>query len=231
MQQNRDNNQQQPAHHVNQSSRVHHPPPHHRHFDNHLRQDFDDDDLNMDAASEQSKHNNNNNNNTSQGAPKAAAATATATSPHLPQKDFRILRCFCGCSQLTYEQIESYAMMNVNGIIHNAEANKLLKTFLQIGHRSDKSNALLLLECYELCERILGDLDSYRDHLDDLFELCPSFLWEQKINDACEADTPDHIQRLLKEVLTALKKECVGNIECDHDFTRFRRELLRKIGK
>lgn len=221
MQQNRDNNQkqqqQQPAHHVNQSSRVHHP-PHHRHFDNHLRQDFDDD-LNMEAASEH------NNNNSGQGVAKAA------TSPHLPQKDFRILRCFCGCSQLTYEQIESFAMMNVNGIIHNDEANKLLKTFLQIGHRSDKSNALLLLECYELCERILSDLDGYRDHLDDLFELCPSFLWEQKINDACEADTPDHIQRLLNEVLTALKKECVGNIECDHDFTRFRRELLRKIGK
>lgn len=229
MQQNRENNpkqqqQQQQAHHVNQSSRVHHP-PHHQHFDNHLRQDFDDD-LNMDAASEQAKHNNNNNNNSGQG-----AAVAAATSPHLPQKDFRILRCFCGCSQLTYEQIESYAMMNVNGIIHNDEANKLLKTFLQIGHRSDKSNALLLLECYELCERISGDLDAYRDHLDDLFELCPSFLWEQKINDACEADTPDRIQRLLNEVLTALKKECVGNIECDQDFTRFRRELLRKIGK
>lgn len=227
MQQNRDNNQrqQQQQHNVNQEgSRVHHP-PHHRHFDNHLRQDFDDD-LNMDAAGEQSKLTNNNNNNSQE-----AAKTAAATSPHLPQKDFRILRCFCGCSQLTYEQIEAYAMMNVTGIIHNAEANKLLKTFLQIGHRSDKSNALLLLECYELCERILADLDEYRDHLDDLLELCPSFLWEQKINDACDADPPDRVHRLLDEILTALKKECVGNIECDHDFTRFRRELLRKIGK
>lgn len=217
MQQNRDDNNHHQQH-TNQS-RVHH-----QHFDNHLRQDFDDD-LNMDASNEHLSSTKNNNNNHNHG------AAAAATSPHLPQKDFRILRCFCGCSQLTYEQIESYAMMNVNGIIHNAEANKLLKTFLQIGHRSDKSNALLLLECYELCERILSDLDSHRDHLDDLLELCPSFLWEQKINDACDADTSDDVHRLLDEILMALKKECVGNIECDHDFTRFRRELLRKIGK
>lgn len=209
MQQNRDSNQ---------SGGVHH-----RHFDNHLRQDFDDD-LNVDANEPFTSTNNNNS-----GARRAEAESTT--SPQSPQKDFRILRCFCGCSQLTFEQIESIAMMNVTGIIQNAEANKLLKTFLQIGHRSDKSNALLLVECYELCERVLGDCDSYRDHLDDLFELCPSFLWEQKINDACDAATPDHIHHQLEEVLRALKKECVNNIECDHDFTRFRRELLRKIGK
>lgn len=179
---------------------------HHQHYQNHLRQDFDDD-LNMDAAN------------------------STAANSRPPQKDFRILRCFCGCSQLTFEQIEAYAMMNVKGLIHNDDGNKLLKTFLKIGHRSDKSNALLLLECYECCEQILGDIESYRDHVDDLLELCPSFLWEQKINDATELATADEIHRHLEDVLIALKKECLGNIECDPDFTRFRHELLRKIGK
>lgn len=182
---------------------------HHRHYQNHLRQDFDDDLETMESGSSND--------------------VRTVSRP--PQKDFRILRCFCGCSQLTYEQIESYAMMNVKGVVHNEESKKLLKTFLQIGHRSDKSNALILLECYEFCERILADLDSHQEHLDDLFEVCPTFLWEQKINDACEADTPDEVNRQLEEVLKALKKECLGNIESDHDFTRFRRELLRKIGK
>lgn len=204
---------------------------HHQHFDNHLRQDFDDD-LNEHASSSSTNNNNNNNHGSS-----TAESAPAAMRPHSPpQKDFRILRCFCGCTQLTYEQIESYAMMNVRGIIHNAEANQLLKTFLQIGHRSDKSNALLLLECYELCEKIVNNLDSYRDHLDDLLELCPSFLWEQKINDACDtidtaADDDEKQRQQLAEILVALKKECAGNIECDLDFTRFRRELLRKIGK
>lgn len=184
------------------------PSVHHQHYQNHLRQDFDDD-LDMESSS----------------------SNNVRAEPRPPQKDFRILRCFCGCSQLTYEQIETYAMMNVKGVVHNDESKKLLKTFLQIGHRSDKSNALILLECYELCDNILADLDSHQEHLDDLFEVCPSFLWEQKINDACEADTPDEVNRQLEEVLNALKKECLCNIESDHDFTRFRRELLRKIGK
>lgn len=181
---------------------------HHQHYQNHLRQDFDDD-LNIESGS-------------SNGARSPARP---------PQKDFRILRCFCGCSQLTFEQIESYAMMNVKGIVQNDDGKKLLKTFLKIGHRSDKSNALLLLECYEWCDRILDDLDRHRDYLDDLLECCPTFIWEQKINDACEAATPQEVNRQLEEVLVALKKECLCNIECEHDFTRFQRELLRKIGK
>lgn len=192
-------------HRENHTQRVHH-----QHYQNHLRQDFDDD---LDMATNTTTSNN--------GRSESRPA----------QKDFRVLRCFCGCSQLTYDQIESYAMMNVKGIVHNEDSKKLLKTFLQIGHRSDKSNALLLVECYELCERILNDFESHRDNLDDLLEVCPSFLWEQKINDACEANSTDEIQHQLEEVLTALKKECIGNIECDQDFTRFRRELLRKIGK
>lgn len=188
-------------------------PPHHQHYQNHLRQDFDDDENdNIDMESN-------------------GGGRSATTSPRSPQKDFRILRCFCGCSPLTYEQIESYAMMNVKGIVNNDDSNKLLKTFLKIGHRSDKSNALILVECYEFCERILRDLDSHQELMDDLLEVCPSFLWEQKIGDACEAKTPDEVNRQLQDVLTALKKECLGNIESDHDFTRFRRELLRKIGK
>lgn len=175
-------------------------PVHHQHYQNHLRQDFDDD------------------------VERAGSNERVESKP--AQKDFRVLKCFCGCSQLTYDQIESYAMMSVSGIMHNEDSRKLLRTFLSIGHLSDKSNATIQLECVEVCERILGDLDSYQEHLDALFEVCPSFLWEQKINDACEVN-----QEVLQEVLTALKKECLNNIECDQDWTRFRRELLRKIGK
>lgn len=147
------------------------------------------------------------------------------------QKDIRVLRCFCGCSQLTYEQIENFLMMNVNGIVTNQISNKLFKTFLSIGHRSDKAPALLLVECFELADKMLHDLGSYKEYFDNLIELCPSYLWEQRLNDACDASSPQKVQSLLDEVLTALKRECLCNIEADHDFTRFKEELLRKIGK
>lgn len=157
---------------------------------------------------------------------------SAANNPMSPtQRDIRVLRCFCGCSQLTYEQIENFLMMNVNGIITNQVSNNLFKTFLKIGHRSHKANALLLIECFELADKMLHDLGSYKEYLDDLIELCPSYLWEQRLNDACDASSPEKVQSHLDEVLSALKVECLCNIEADHDLTRFKQELLRKIGK
>lgn len=150
------------------------------------------------------------------------SATNNSTTP--TQKDIRVLRCFCGCSQLSYEQIENFLMMNVNGVITNKVSNNLFKTFLKIGHRSDKANALLLVECFELADKMLNDLGSCKEYLDDLIELCPSLLWEQRLEKASSSDEMD-------KGLKALKNECLCNIEADHDFTRFKQELLRKIGK
>lgn len=207
---------------------------HHQHYQNHNRrnehndmtkllQDF----ISMESNSSASTLPTNQTKSPSQ---TASNTTASGTmSP--PQKDVRLLRCFCGCSQLTYDQIETFVMMNVSGIVTNPVSNNLLKTFLKIGHRTDKSNALLLVECFELAHKISTNLNSYREYVDDLIELCPSFLWEQRLNEACEAESPQAIQTKLQEVLTALKKDCLCNIEADNDYTRFKRELLRKIGK
>lgn len=177
-------------------------PAHHQHYQNHLRQDFVDE-----------------------------VDTPTSTSVRDPsQKDFRVLRCFCGCTQLQYDQVSSYLMMDAKGIVSNEESKKLLKTFLKIGHLSDKSNAMILLECTEFCDKILADLDSHQDYMDDLLSIC-TYHWEQKIEKACDAASENEVNRQLKEVLESLKEDCLRNIEADHDFERFRNELRRKIGK
>lgn len=212
-------------------------PAHHQHYRNHLRQHhYNNIDL-MEASTAlinaESASTSRNAVQTAQRNPSTALLNAESTSqapdPPSTTKDKRILRCFCGCSELTIEQIETFAMMNVNGLVNNSIGNNLLKTFLKIGHRTDKSNALLLLECYELCDKMLSNIESHRDHLDDLLELCPSFVWEQRLNDA--TDDEDQPNERVKEVLGELKKECLNSIECDNDFQRFRLELLRKIGK
>lgn len=130
---------------------------------------------------------------------------------------------FCSCSQLSYEQIANFCIMNVNGIVTNQVSNNLFKRFLRIGHRSDKTNALLLVECFELADKMLNDFGLFKEYFDDLIELCPSYLWEQRLEKA-EKEKP-----LLGEVLKALKKECLCSIEGDHDFIRFKQNLLRKI--
>lgn len=162
----------------------------------------------------------------------ATPATTGATTEN--QSDFRVLRCFCGCSTYTLEQIEHFTMMNVASLIVHTDGKELFKNFLRIGHRNDKSEAMKLLECHEMCAKFLCNLHLIddADQLDDLYALCPSFTWEQRIQDAIDNDkrtqTP-HTE--IKRILNDLKCECVHSIECHRDYGRFRQELLRKIGK
>lgn len=142
-------------------------------------------------------------------------------------ENFNVIRCFCGCSVLTHEQIEHFTMMNVTTLISHQIGGRLFRNFLDIDHRTDKSEVTILLECYELCDKILQNRSLIEDTnwIDNLLNLCPFFTWEKRINDVI-GDING-----MSEVLEALKQECVRNIENHIDYDRFRRELLRKAGK
>lgn len=147
--------------------------------------------------------------------------------------DYRVLRCFCGCTPLSYEQVEQFATMNAEAVVNHPIGKSLLRNFLKIGQRTDKSAAMLSLDCFEMCNNILNDGCRDVDRIDELIELLPSFAWEEKINRAIDCDKNAHSKRNnnLNELLPDLKTECVRTIECHNDFDRFRRELLRKIAK
>lgn len=165
--------------------------------------------------------------------PASAAAGATAATAD-NQTDFRVLCCFCGCSTYTLEQIEHFTMMSVANLVVHAEGKELFKNFLRIGHRNDKSEAMKLLECHEMCAQFLRDLHLIddADRLDDLLALCPSYAWEQHITGAIDSDKRTQSGRAeIRRILNELKGDCVHNIECHRDYGRFRQELLRKIGK
>lgn len=151
------------------------------------------------------------------------------------QSDFRVMRCFCGCSTLTFEQIEHFAMMNIASLIVHPEGKPLFKNFLRVGHRNDKSEAMEFLECFEICEKLLKHLNLIHDddQLDELFAVCPSFTWEERITEAVKKDKKHHLNSHVEtiHVLNELKRNCIHNIECHRDFGRFHMELLRKINK
>lgn len=145
---------------------------------------------------------------------------------------FREMRCFCGCTAMTYEQIEHFAMMNVSSLIVHSTGKTLFQNFLRIGHCDDKSEAMVHLECYELCEKFLRNIQMIEDNddVEHLLSVCPTFVWEQRITNAKINNSSDQRDGI-RQVLNDLKRECVHSIECHNDYDRFRRELLRKIGK
>lgn len=145
---------------------------------------------------------------------------------------FRELRCFCGCSTLSHDEIEHFATMRVSSLITHATGKTLFMNFLKIGYRTGKSEAMAHLECHDLCDKILKNIRLIRndDLVEDLLGMCPSFTWEEKINDAIQNYGTDHGHEI-RQVLNDLKRECIFSIECHNDYERFRRELMRKIGK
>lgn len=152
-------------------------------------------------------------------------------SNQMQRVDYRVLRCFCGCTPLNYEQVERFAMMNVSALLVDPIGKPLFRNFLKIGHTTDKSSALLSLECFEMCDRILNSQQFSSIDVAELVELLPSFAWERRINDAIDSDIAFHRgqSKDLHDVLIELQTECVRAIECHNDFDRFRKELLRKI--
>lgn len=142
--------------------------------------------------------------------------------------DFRVMRCFCGCTALTHDQIEHFAMMNVSALIVHPICKNLFRNFLRIGHRTDESEALIHFECHEMCENFLENLQLVHNQstVELFLNRCPSYVWEERIRTAFQGDH-EHIIQTLK----SLQQECVHSIECHNDYARFRRELLRKIGK
>lgn len=149
---------------------------------------------------------------------------------HNTNSNARVFQCFCGCSELTMAQIEEIAMMNVLTLVTNPLSKTVFHSFLRIGHRTDKSEAMRFFECFLLCEKLLANLELVESNLEALLELC-TYAWEMKINEAIKTDKQKHSNDNLRRVLVDLKADCVRGIECHRDFGRFREELLRKIGR
>lgn len=114
-------------------------------------------------------------------------------------------------------------MMGASDLFNRPLGNHLFRAFLKIGQTNDESYAMAMLNCYELCDKIIHNIEQYRDYMDDLIELCPSYLWEEKLQNAIESKI------LLQSVLNDLKLECVQTIKTHHDFDRFQRGLLQKF--
>lgn len=120
--------------------------------------------------------------------------------------------------------------MNVIDLLQNTKASGLFKTFLKIGHKTTRSGALVNVECYELCEKLqLNETSRTEEAYDELKELCPSYKWEERLDEAIQSDS-DGNSTALKEYFTKLMFEARCQIEVHPDYERFRKELARKLG-
>lgn len=144
----------------------------------------------------------------------------TAARSETPERPLAILKCFCGCSELTPDIIMTYLQMNTKGVVENEVSRKLFLNYLKI--EKDESFSLKLLKYYDCCALILNDLNSYPKYRDKL-KGCAR---ETQINAAFESKLP-------KEQLTAVLEECqtylVCEIESRDEYENFREALQSKM--
>lgn len=42
----------------------------------------------------------------------------------------RIIKCFCGCSELTEDEVKTIVQCNIEGFVRNEKAKQLFRTFI-----------------------------------------------------------------------------------------------------
>lgn len=150
----------------------------------------------------------------------AMGQKCTAVRPETPEIPFRVLKCFCGCSDLTPELIMTYLQMTTKGIVDNEVSRRLFINYLKI--EKEESFSLKLLKYYDCCALILDDLNSYSKYRDRL-KGCAR---EKQINTAFESKLPkEQLQAVLEECQTYL----VCEIESRDEYENFREALQNKM--
>lgn len=102
----------------------------------------------------------------------------------------------------------------------------MFRSFLDLGHTNHQSGAKRRLLCYEQCERLIDQTyPPCDDDVLDLQELCPSYRWEQRLDEALD----QRERTALVEFCTALQHQAKLDIEQHTDFQRFRTALRDKL--
>lgn len=108
---------------------------------------------------------------------------------------------------------------------------KLFKKFLYYDSYTKKSNLVRVVDCYLLCDEML----SMKNLMTDEYRLCylsvlsRDKVFERKIERAVNHDYKykcNYAMSKTKEVIRELKKECLEEIECHEDYSKFNSEIL-----
>lgn len=136
----------------------------------------------------------------------------------------RMLRCFCGCSEITEDEIKIINEMSGMAFLQSERAKTLFINFMKT-RGVQKCPALDMLRCSEYCKLILND---YRREGTDqnfklLYRVVPRFKWIKTLKQQREDEVA------VVTSLYELVEECYIELETQREFAEFKEELLAKL--
>lgn len=140
----------------------------------------------------------------------------------------RLLKCFCGCSGLTVEDVQRIYRLNAHGLVTDDQATKLFQSFLTKEKQyGDDSLAQQFLNIHRYVQRLRANKEQQitQDDIDELVDLGLPWDKERKLTEALENESPDEIESSLKEIQT----QCSNEIGLSAEYKRFQAAILKKL--
>lgn len=138
----------------------------------------------------------------------------------------RLFKCFCGCTELTEDEIKRIYRLSAQETLINKQACDLLHKFLERERSGDKSEAEELLDVYEKCEEMLSeDQLLTEDDIIILSDLGLKYNLEKDLRFQVRTGDKRNIERCLLRI----QGICRNEIESSSEYKNFKEAILKKL--
>ncbi|XP_016935366.4 uncharacterized protein [Drosophila suzukii] len=144
-------------------------------------------------------------------------------------KTLQRIRCFCGCSDMTVEEVKRIYLLtnNVHHTLVDPDATRLLRKFMETRRSGDKVEAEQYLDIYEKCAEFLAENQRTftQDEVDELVDLGLPYDLEQDLSRRMLSANRTDISCGLNRI----QGKCRNEIEASSDFRDFRDAIVAKM--
>ncbi|XP_039970550.1 uncharacterized protein LOC120782375 [Bactrocera tryoni] len=149
------------------------------------------------------------------------------------QKAVRLLKCFCGCSEMTEDEVRRIYRLSTQDTLNDPRAAKIFRKFLEQDRCGDKGEIENYLDIYELCNNYLKETCLTNDQLTALVEMELKYYLEKKLNLYImmleEEQKPDiHIHEVERD-LKRIQADCRSEIEASDEYKNYKQAILNKL--
>ncbi|KAI9580551.1 uncharacterized protein LOC119638792 [Glossina fuscipes] len=140
----------------------------------------------------------------------------------------RLLKCFCGCQEMTEEEVQRLYQLNVQATLIDHRAVKIFKSFLKQS-RCGENITEQYLDVYEQCGAYMLQDDKILtlDELDELSDLGLPYDLERDLRNQIRTGDCDNINRCLLRI----QGECRNKIERSQEYKNYKAAILSKLNQ
>ncbi|XP_065364274.1 uncharacterized protein LOC135957453 [Calliphora vicina] len=141
----------------------------------------------------------------------------------------RLLKCFCGCREMTVDEVQRIYQFSVQETLINRQGLALLKSFLQQARSGDKSTTEQFVEVYEQCGQYMRANAAILtlDELDVLVDKGLPYHLEKELHNQIQTGDSDNITRCLFRI----QGEMRNSIELSGEYKEYKNAILEKLNQ